>query len=185
MRRRIAAPALLILLWMPPAWAGLQQDDHKPDQGESSSKPDSGTPDDKQGDETPGNAPDNAPSDQKPKSGDDKDSGQWSSSSSNSTAAIKERQELPKYNPLPAEQDVDVGMYYMHKGDADAAIGRFQDAIQLKADYAKPRLLLAQLYEKKHDTANAVKYYKEYLQVYPHAPDAKKVQAKIEKMTTR
>ncbi len=92
---------------------------------------------------------------------------------------------MPKYNPLPAEQDVDVGTYYMHKGDADAAISRFEDAIQLKADYAKPRMLLAQIYEKKGDKANAVKYYKEYLQVYPHAPDAKKVQAKIAKLTTR
>jgi Tfp pilus assembly protein PilF len=93
--------------------------------------------------------------------------------------------ELPKYNPLPAEQDVDVGTFYMHKGDMDAAISRFEDAIQLKADYAKPRMLLAQIYEKRGDKANAVKYYREYLQVYPHAPDAKKVQAKIAKLTTR
>src|ERR1700722_8044451 len=29
------------------------------------------------------------------------------------------------YNPLPAQQDVEVGMYYLHKGDIDAAIDRF------------------------------------------------------------
>ncbi len=73
----------------------------------------------------------------------------------------------------------------MHKGNLDAAIARFEDAIQMKANYAKPRLLLAQIYEKKGDKANAVKYYKEYLRVYPHAPDAKKIQEKIEKLTTR
>lgn len=120
------------------------------------------------------------------KAGDDKDSGDWSSSSSSSAASAKQpAEDLPKYNPLPAEQDVEVGTFYLHKGDADAAIARFQDAIQLKADYAKPRLLLAEVYEKKGDKPMAVKYYKEYLQVYPHAPDAKKIQAKIEKLAAR
>jgi len=191
--------ALLILAWMLPAWSAPQADQKRkdsPDQNESSSQdhkaqqgdsdqqtPDQAQPDQKPADQTPDQAqPDQKNPDQK---ADDKDSG-WSSSSSNSAAAIKTPpQELPKYNPLPAEQDVDVGTYYMHKGDADAAISRFEDAIQLKADYAKPRMLLAQIYEKKGDKANAVKYYKEYLQVYPHAPDAKKVQAKIAKLTTR
>jgi len=173
--------AFLMLTLMPSAWPAQQDGPQKgaADQSDSSGQQ---TPKSQQGDSDQKQS-DQKPSDQKPG---DKDSGQWSSSSSSSTAAIKQPpQELPKYNPLPAEQDVEVGTYYMHKGDADAAIGRFEDAIQLKADYAKPRMLLAQIYEKKGDKANAVKYYKEYLQVYPHAPDAKKVQAKIEKLTPR
>jgi tetratricopeptide (TPR) repeat protein len=88
------------------------------------------------------------------------------------------------YNPLPAEQDVDVGEFYMHKGDVDAAIPRFEDAIQLRPNYAKPRLLLAEAYEKKGDKFNAVKYYKEYIKVFPGAPDAKKIQKKIEKLSS-
>jgi tetratricopeptide (TPR) repeat protein len=185
MRKLPILSALLVLAWMLPAWSAPQADQKQkdsPDPNESSSQDHKS----QQGDsdqQTPDQAqPDQKPPDQKT---DDKDSG-WSSSSSNSAAAIKTPpQELPKYNPLPAEQDVDVGTYYMHKGDPDAAISRFEDAIQLKADYAKPRMLLAQIYEKKGDKANAVKYYKEYLRVYPHAPDAKKVQAKIAKLTTR
>jgi tetratricopeptide (TPR) repeat protein len=190
MRKLPILPVLLILTWMPPAWSAPQADQKQkdsPDPNESSSQDHKA----QQGDsdqQTPDQAqPDQRPADQKTddQKADDRDSG-WSSSSSNSAAAIKTPpQELPKYNPLPAEQDVDVGTYYMHKGDADAAISRFEDAIQLKADYARPRMLLAQIYEKKGDKANAVKYYKEYLQVYPHAPDAKKVQAKIAKLTTR
>jgi tetratricopeptide (TPR) repeat protein len=181
MRSLTIPTALLMLTLMPQAWSAQQDGPQKgaPDQNDSSSQQ---TPKSQQGDSDEKQS-DQKPSDQKPG---DKDSGQWSSSSSSSAAAIKQPpQELPKYNPLPAEQDVEVGTYYMHKGDPDAAIGRFEDAIQLKADYAKPRMLLAQIYEKKGDKANAVKYYKEYLQVYPHAPDAKKVQAKIEKLTTR
>ena len=116
----------------------------------------------------------------------DKQDDSSSSSSSSAAGAAQELQQAdtqPKYDPLPAEKDVDVGMFYMHKGDVDAAIARFQDAIQLRDNYAKPRMLLAQIYEKKHDNVNAVKYYRDYLKVYPHAPDAKKVQEKIEKLS--
>jgi tetratricopeptide (TPR) repeat protein len=86
------------------------------------------------------------------------------------------------YDPVSAQDDIDVGTFYMHKGDIDAAISRFQDAIRLRSNFAKPRLLLAEAYEKKGDKANELKYYKEYLQVYPKAPDAKKIQSKIEKL---
>jgi tetratricopeptide (TPR) repeat protein len=87
------------------------------------------------------------------------------------------------YNPLPAQQDIEVGTYYLHKGDIDAAIDRFLDAIQQRPSFAKPRLLLGKAYEKKHDNESAVKYYKEYLKVLPGAPDAKEVQKKIEKLS--
>jgi tetratricopeptide (TPR) repeat protein len=89
------------------------------------------------------------------------------------------------YDPFHAEQDVDVGTYYMHKGDVDAAIPRFEDAIRLRANFAKPRLLLAACYEKKHEPATALKYYKEYLKVYPDAPDRKSIEKKIEKLSNR
>jgi tetratricopeptide (TPR) repeat protein len=87
------------------------------------------------------------------------------------------------FNPLDSEKDVEVGLFYMHKGDVDAAIPRFEDAIRLRDNYAEPRRLLGEAYEKKHDKPNAVKYYKEYLRVYPGAPDAKKIQDKIDKLS--
>jgi Tfp pilus assembly protein PilF len=87
------------------------------------------------------------------------------------------------YNPLPAQEDIEVGTFYMHKGDYDAAIPRFEDAISLQPNLAKPRLLLADAYEKKGDKSSAVKYYKEYLKVFPTAPDAKKIEKKIDKLS--
>ena len=33
------------------------------------------------------------------------------------------------WDPLRAEKDLEVGQYYMKKGDMDAAIDRFQDAL--------------------------------------------------------
>jgi tetratricopeptide (TPR) repeat protein len=89
----------------------------------------------------------------------------------------------PAWDPFHAAQDIDIGTFYMHKGDLDAAIGRFEDAIRLRPNFAKPRILLAEVYEKKGDKAEALHYYKEYLQVFPDAPDAKKVQKKIEKLS--
>ncbi len=91
----------------------------------------------------------------------------------------------PAWDPFHAQQDIDVGMFYLHKGDVDAAIARFEDAITLRANFAKPRLLLAECYEKKGDPSEAVRYYKEYLQVLPNAPDAKKVREKIDKLSKK
>lgn len=85
--------------------------------------------------------------------------------------------------PSSAEEDMEVASYYIHKGDPDAAIPRLEDAIRLKPKLAKPRLMLAEVYEKKGDAAAAVKCYKEYLQVFPSAPDEKKIEKKIEKLT--
>jgi len=102
--------------------------------------------------------------------------------SKNSTAAkpgVLPPEDNPAWDPFHAAQDIDVGTFYMHKGDMDAAIGRFQDAIRLRPNFAKPRILIAEIYEKKGEKSEALHYYKEYLQVFPDAPDAKKVQKKI------
>jgi tetratricopeptide (TPR) repeat protein len=82
-----------------------------------------------------------------------------------------------------AEKDVEIGQFYMKKGDVDAAVDRFQDAIKLKPNFARPRLLLGEAYEKKGDKVQALKYYKEYLEVLPKAPDAGKIRKRIEKLT--
>jgi len=104
-------------------------------------------------------------------------------SSSSSTPKAPPASDLTTYDPVTAEEDVEVGQFYVRKGDIDAAIGRFQDAIRLRSNFAKPRLLAAEAYEKKGDKVDAVKYYKEYLQVFPKAPDAKKIQSRIEKLS--
>jgi len=89
------------------------------------------------------------------------------------------------FDPFHAEQDIEVGTFYMHKGDVDAAITRFEDAVRLRPNYGRPRLLLAECYEKKHEPATALKYYKEYLKVYPQAPDRKTIEKKIEKLSSK
>jgi len=98
--------------------------------------------------------------------------------------ARSEQQGNGATNQASAEEDIEVGTFYMHKGDTDAAIPRFQDAIGKQPNLGKPRILLAEAYEKKGDNINAVKSYEEYLRAFPHAPDKKKIEKKIEKLSS-
>jgi hypothetical protein len=90
---------------------------------------------------------------------------------------------VANYDPFHAAQDMEVGKFYMHKGDSDAAIDRFKHAIAMKPNFAEPRLYLGELYEKKGDAAQAIRYYKEFLQILPEGPDSKKVRKRLEKLT--
>jgi tetratricopeptide (TPR) repeat protein len=104
-------------------------------------------------------------------------------SSTEAKPGVLPPEDNPAWDPFHAAQDIEVGTFYMHKGDMDAAIGRFQDAIRLRPNFAKPRILIAEIYEKKGDKSEALHYYKEYLQVLPDAPDSKKVQKKIAQLS--
>jgi tetratricopeptide (TPR) repeat protein len=88
----------------------------------------------------------------------------------------------PKYDPLRAEKDLEVGKYYMNKGDIDAAIDRFQDAADSKPGYAIPYKFLGEAQEKKKQKRAALQSYKRYLELYPHAEDKDKIQKKIDKL---
>jgi tetratricopeptide (TPR) repeat protein len=101
------------------------------------------------------------------------------------SAATPSEPETPPaaYDPLHAEESVEIGTFYMHKGDLAAAADRFRYAIKLKPDFAEPRLLLAKVSEKQGDKAGAIRYYTEYLKILPHAADAKKIRKRIEKLT--
>ena len=105
-----------------------------------------------------------------------------SAKDSGKDSSTKNAPDQPKWDPLRAENDVDVGRHYMRMGDLDAAIDRFQDAIDAKPGYAIPFRYLAEAQEKKGLKKQAIKSYRRYLDLYPHAEDAAKVQKKIEKL---
>jgi len=83
---------------------------------------------------------------------------------------------------MRADKDLEVGKYYMRKGDVDAAIDRFQDATEAKPGYAIPFRFLGEAYEKKGQKKPAVKAYQRYIDLYPHAEDGDKIRKKIEKL---
>ncbi|PYU57208.1 MAG: hypothetical protein DMG55_20915 [Acidobacteria bacterium] len=96
--------------------------------------------------------------------------------------ATRSAPDQPAWDPLRAEKDLEVGQYYMKKGDWDAAIDRFQDATVAKPGYAIPFRYLAEAQEKKGLRKQAIKSYQRYLDLYPHAEDSDKVRKKIEKL---
>ena len=70
----------------------------------------------------------------------------------------------------------------MRKGDIDAAMDRFQDAIVAKPGYAIPFRFLGEAQEKKGLKRDAIKSYTRYLDLFPHAEDKAKIEKKIEKL---
>ncbi|HKM79385.1 MAG TPA: tetratricopeptide repeat protein [Candidatus Acidoferrum sp.] len=100
----------------------------------------------------------------------------------NTDSPVQSAPDQPKWDPLRAEKDLEVGKYYMKKGDMDAAIDRFQDATDAKPGYAIPFRYLGEAYEKKGRKKQAVKAYQRYLDLYPHAEDGDKIRKKIEKL---
>ena len=96
--------------------------------------------------------------------------------------ATQNAPDQPAWDPLRAEKDLEVGQYYMKKGDVDAAIDRFQDATVAKPGYAIPFRFLGEAQEKKGLKKQAIKSYQRYLDLYPHAEDGDKVRKKIEKL---
>jgi tetratricopeptide (TPR) repeat protein len=100
----------------------------------------------------------------------------------NQDNATESAPDQPTWDPLRAEKDMEVGQYYMHKGDVDAAIDRFQDATLAKPGYAVPFKLLGEAQEKKGLKKPAIKSYQRYLDLYPKAEDGEKIRKKIEKL---
>ena len=96
--------------------------------------------------------------------------------------ATQNAPDQPTWDPLRAEKDLEVGQYYMKKGDVDAAIDRFQDATVAKPGYAIPFRFLGEAQEKKGLKKQAIKSYQRYLDLYPHAEDGDKVRKKIDKL---
>ena len=96
--------------------------------------------------------------------------------------ATQNAPDQPTWDPLRAERDLEVGQYYMHKGDLDAAIDRFEDAALAKPGYAIPYRFLGECQEKKGLKRDAIKSYTRYLDLFPHAEDKEKIEKKIEKL---
>ena len=90
--------------------------------------------------------------------------------------ATQNAPDQPTWDPLRAERDLEVGQYYMHKGDLDAAIDRFEDAALAKPGYAVPYRFLGECQEKKGLKRDAIKAYTRYLDLFPHAEDKEKIE---------
>ena len=96
--------------------------------------------------------------------------------------ATQNAPDQPTWDPLRAEKDMEVGQYYLHKGDVDAAIDRFQDATLAKPGYAIPFRFLGEAQERKGLKRDALKSYTRYLELFPTADDRDKIEKKVAKL---
>lgn len=86
------------------------------------------------------------------------------------------------YSPYLAEKNVEVGQFYMKKGNYPAAIERFQEAIRHKPNFAKAHRLLGEASEKNGDKQQAIEAFTKYLEILPSADDAGKIRKRITKL---
>jgi tetratricopeptide (TPR) repeat protein len=91
----------------------------------------------------------------------------------------------PTYDPLRANKSIEIGTFYLKRGNYDAAIERFQDATRFQPKLARPYSLLGEAYERKGEVDNALAAYRKYLQVYRTAPDREKILKRIEKLESQ
>jgi tetratricopeptide (TPR) repeat protein len=91
----------------------------------------------------------------------------------------------PTYDPVRADKSLEVGTFYLKRGNYDAAIERFQDATHFQPKLARPYALMGEAYERKGDVDKALASYKKYLDVYRTAPDREKILKRIEKLESQ
>jgi Tfp pilus assembly protein PilF len=89
------------------------------------------------------------------------------------------------YNPFLAEKDLEVGMYYLKTKNYDAAIERLKSALVHRPNYARPRWYLAEAHEKKGEYAEAIEYYREFVEIMKTGKEADKAREQITKLTKR
>jgi tetratricopeptide (TPR) repeat protein len=89
-----------------------------------------------------------------------------------------------EYNPRLAQKSLEVGKDYLKKGNYEAAISRFLEAIEYQPDLVAAYDVLGRAYEKNGDKARALGVYKDFLTRYPDSSKAsefKSRSARLEK----
>jgi tetratricopeptide (TPR) repeat protein len=83
------------------------------------------------------------------------------------------------FNPLEAEKDVKVGLYYFKKGNYKASTSRFREATLWNPSYAEAFLHLGESEEKMKDKKAAADAYEKYLALAPDSKEAPAVKKKL------
>jgi tetratricopeptide (TPR) repeat protein len=83
------------------------------------------------------------------------------------------------FNPLEAEKDLKVGLYYFKKGNFKASTNRFREATLWNPTFAEAFLRLGESEEKLHDKKAADDAFTKYLTLAPDAKDADAIKKKL------
>ena len=83
------------------------------------------------------------------------------------------------FNPLEAEKDLKVGLYYFKKGNYKASTSRFREATLWNPTFAEAFLRLGESEEKLKDKKAADEAYSKYLALSPDGKEADAVKKKL------
>jgi Flp pilus assembly protein TadD len=86
------------------------------------------------------------------------------------------------FNPLEADKDLKVGLYYFRKGNYKAAMSRFREATLWNPTFAEAFLRLGESAEKLKDKKAARDAYEKYIAL---APTEKQVEAIKKKLASK
>lgn len=84
------------------------------------------------------------------------------------------------FNPVQAKREVEVGRYYLKKGNFQGAASRFLEATRWNDGNADAWLLLAETEEKRENVKEARAAYLHYLELAPQARNAAEIKKKLE-----
>jgi len=90
--------------------------------------------------------------------------------------------EMKPWSPYKADNDVEVGTFYMKRGNYKAAEARFRDALYWQDNDAVAAYRLATLLEKEKRFDEARHYFESYLKILPqgqYSEDCKKALARL------
>jgi tetratricopeptide (TPR) repeat protein len=87
-----------------------------------------------------------------------------------------------EYNPLLAERNLKVGDQYMKRRNYDAAISRYQDAIEYQPSLVAAYDALGRAFEKKGDKLKAIAVYQDFLKKYPDSSEAPKFKSRSDRL---
>ncbi|HUN87688.1 MAG TPA: hypothetical protein VMU28_02795 [Terriglobales bacterium] len=76
--------------------------------------------------------------------------------------------EMKPWNPYKADNDIEVGTFYMKRGNYKAAEARFRDALYWQDNNAVATYRLATLLDKEKRGEEARPYFESYLRILPH-----------------
>lgn len=83
------------------------------------------------------------------------------------------------FNPLEAEKDLKIGLYYFKKGNYKASTSRFREATLWNPTFAEAFLRLGESAEKMKDKKAADDAYSKYLALAPDSKEAESIKKKL------
>ncbi len=83
------------------------------------------------------------------------------------------------FNPLQAEKEMKVGVFYFRKGSYKAAEGRFREALKWNPALAEAYLRLGETAEKLHDAKAERQAYAKYIELAPQGKNAESARKKL------